>query len=592
MQRWGLLIVAVLCVSALHGETRVTFKEPGLDKTIYPRNLAAASDRIWFTDERFTPHAVGFFTLDTKRVTTFAIPCDGCDAGTNMVSLEDVAAGADGNAWFIYTEVRSDGSPLNGGDNNFVGRLTPSGQFARFRVPTVDAFRRYLFPRNYNSIRGGPGGMWFTENSPAKIGRISYDGIVAEFPLAAFSQPSDITAGPDGNVWFTLTGKGQVGRITPSGTITLFTLPGNQPPANVLSPLGIVATGDELWIGEQRNRQILRMTANGAVTKQLSLPGIPMFGTVTPENRVQSTSVAQSDSESILALYADGSGQSLDRVTFDKLTLDYSVHWDRTFKPVAPYDVAAVRVSDTQLDVYVSAVDESFNDTLAYAQVETDPAPACPTITLSLENALYFPFQQFPIPASIDSSWTLSGRPYPTSGFSAAGGSPPYQFAVTEGTLPPGVELAANGQLTGVPTGGDVDAAYPVTVTATDSSQCSVKKKFVFYVFTSCSYLDIIWLKGLSTVVSHPLGEPASLAIYQSGMSPLVSVTVTGLPNGMHADVEDGKTRVTVRGTPANDVRMGQYPITVTITDRFLCTRTKVLTLRLTAPSRRRSVGS
>jgi parallel beta-helix repeat protein len=46
----------------------------------------------------------------------------------------------------------------------------------------------------------------------------------------------------------------------------------------------------------------------------------------------------------------------------------------------------------------------------------------------------------------------------------ASGGTPPYTFAVTAGSLPPGVSLASNGALSGIPT---TAGAYNFTVTAT-----------------------------------------------------------------------------------------------------------------------------
>lgn len=56
---------------------------------------------------------------------------------------------------------------------------------------------------------------------------------------------------------------------------------------------------------------------------------------------------------------------------------------------------------------------------------------------------------------------------YPALTFMAAGGIPPYSYAVTSGSLPKGVTLAANGQLSGTPSStGD----YAFTVTVTDSA--------------------------------------------------------------------------------------------------------------------------
>jgi hypothetical protein len=56
---------------------------------------------------------------------------------------------------------------------------------------------------------------------------------------------------------------------------------------------------------------------------------------------------------------------------------------------------------------------------------------------------------------------------YPTgTTLSATGGTAPYTFAVTAGTLPPGLNLAANGALTGTPT---ATGTFTFTVTATDA---------------------------------------------------------------------------------------------------------------------------
>lgn len=69
-----------------------------------------------------------------------------------------------------------------------------------------------------------------------------------------------------------------------------------------------------------------------------------------------------------------------------------------------------------------------------------------------------------------DGSWEGSncpGQPYPPQQLSASGGTPPYQYAVTSGDLPPGLTLASDGIISGTPT---MNGSYPVTVTVTDSS--------------------------------------------------------------------------------------------------------------------------
>jgi len=90
-------------------------------------------------------------------------------------------------------------------------KVLPAGSFA---IPTADADATSL-------IAGPDGNLWFAERYGNKIGRVSPDGTITEFPLLqGSSSPSQIISGPGGALWFTESGK--IGKITTAGTITDF----------------------------------------------------------------------------------------------------------------------------------------------------------------------------------------------------------------------------------------------------------------------------------------------------------------------------------------------------------------------------------
>ncbi|MBP8273583.1 MAG: DUF3494 domain-containing protein, partial [Acidobacteria bacterium] len=80
------------------------------------------------------------------------------------------------------------------------------------------------------------------------------------------------------------------------------------------------------------------------------------------------------------------------------------------------------------------------------------PAAVCPVITLS--------------PATLPNG--MVGTPY-TQPITASGGTAPYTFAVTTGTLPAGLTLSAAGVLSGTPT---TAGTSTVTITGTDANGC------------------------------------------------------------------------------------------------------------------------
>src|SRR5215475_724567 len=81
----------------------------------------------------------------------------------------------------------------------------------------------------YHIVTGPDGNIWFTIRNRARIGRITTEGVITEFPLLSpLSSAHEIITGPDGNLWFTeeaSRGEYRICRITPGGVITEFPLP-------------------------------------------------------------------------------------------------------------------------------------------------------------------------------------------------------------------------------------------------------------------------------------------------------------------------------------------------------------------------------
>ena len=178
--------------------------------------------------------------------------CFGC----GQASLGGIAAGADGNLWFVDP----------GQDK--VGRITPSGAITEFDLP-----RSVGGP--YGITAGPDGNIWLTTNAlgqkrPDWILRIKPDGSATAFPAGtgiglSGTGPEHITAGPDGNLWFTEFWTNRIGRMTPAGALTEFPIPTADS-----APRGIVSGPDgAVWFVESgfNRTAIARITTKGEVTE-------------------------------------------------------------------------------------------------------------------------------------------------------------------------------------------------------------------------------------------------------------------------------------------------------------------------------------
>jgi virginiamycin B lyase len=163
-----------------------------------PRALSAGPDgNVWFSE--FNTAKIGRITPDGK-ITEFKLSRPDIGPG-------DITAGVDGNLWFLELDGRMDDRMVDG---NRVARITPSGVVTEFVIPTP-----HSGPIN---IAVGPDkNIWFTGRD--KLGRVTMDGAIIEFPLAPNTRPTGLSAGSDrqppelltNKLWYAAAGSNKIG---------------------------------------------------------------------------------------------------------------------------------------------------------------------------------------------------------------------------------------------------------------------------------------------------------------------------------------------------------------------------------------------
>ncbi|HEY1070305.1 MAG TPA: putative Ig domain-containing protein [Thermomonas sp.] len=136
----------------------------------------------------------------------------------------------------------------------------------------------------------------------------------------------------------------------------------------------------------------------------------------------------------------------------------------------------------------------------------------------------------------------------------ATGGAGPYSFAVTAGSLPPGITLSTGGALSG--TSNQV-GSYNFTVTATDNFGQTGSRAYTVTIAA-----PTLTMTPAAGTLNAPYATAFSQTFNASGGSSSFSYAVTGtLPAGLSFSGN------TISGTPTVP---GSYPITVTATDTVL----------------------
>jgi len=147
---------------------------------------------------------------------------------------------------------------------------------------------------------------------------------------------------------------------------------------------------------------------------------------------------------------------------------------------------------------------------------------------------------------------------------SGVGGTGPYTFAVTAGTLPAGVTLSSAGLLSGTPTSA---GSYPFTVTATDSLSASGSQAYTLSISPATVVLSPVTLPSAVRSLTYSTTITAA-----GGTAPYsFSVTSGTLPAGLSL-VSGGL----LSGTPAVT---GSYTFTVSAVDANAAAGSRTYTL-------------
>jgi len=164
------------------------------------------------------------------------------------------------------------------------------------------------------------------------------------------------------------------------------------------------------------------------------------------------------------------------------------------------------------------------------------------------------------------------GTPF-TQRIVASGGSAPYSFEVTAGTLPDGIVLSNEGVLSGTPSGA---GSFTFTITATDASGCSGE----------VTYTVVVNPLACGTVLVGPssLPDPVAGESYQQsltatgGAAPYAFALTSGaLPAGLVL-APDG----VITGVPTET---GSFTVTITATDAEGCSGSRTYVFVVNAGS-------
>jgi len=173
-------LLSLALFSAVSAAGAQTITEFALAAGVNPFAIVSGPDgRLWFTE-------AGSDLLAGPRLGVITTAGAASELGSSVRGLR-LANGPDGAVW------------VSSGDQNAIVRVSPDGSQTLFPVPTPGAGLAGI-------AAGSDGNLWFIEfpgGGASKIGRITPAGVISEFPLPVGVRPGFVIApGPDGALWF------------------------------------------------------------------------------------------------------------------------------------------------------------------------------------------------------------------------------------------------------------------------------------------------------------------------------------------------------------------------------------------------------